>query len=317
MSFGTDRALAAAARPCATPSTTPSRTTSCWSRPPPTTPIAEQGDPANLLQPTGTGPDITPDKGLSVTAADASDARASFAGRGSADLARRLRRLRLEPGGQRAAGIFGAFTAGPNELETGVARRCRRARRARAAPPSPATRATPTCRGPRWRRRWSRPPRALIRHLNPDLTAGRRSCGCSRRPRAGPRRRVDRRPRLGDPRRRRRADAAPRASTAAPPTSRVQRLPARTASPRSRCAGRRPTRLRRACAPPASRATSSGARPTAAASGALIATTRTSRRCTLRRGAAATASTRSPIDHAGNREPAPQAGRRADPRRRR
>ena len=46
-------------------------------------PIADQGYPADLLQPTGTGPDLAVDKGLSVTAADASDARASFAGQGS------------------------------------------------------------------------------------------------------------------------------------------------------------------------------------------------------------------------------------------
>ena len=46
-------------------------------------PIAEQGYPADLLQPSGTGPDLSADKGLSVTAADASDARASFAGHGS------------------------------------------------------------------------------------------------------------------------------------------------------------------------------------------------------------------------------------------
>ncbi len=46
-------------------------------------PVEEQGDPANILQPTGTGPDITAGRGLSVTAANYFDQRASFAGRGS------------------------------------------------------------------------------------------------------------------------------------------------------------------------------------------------------------------------------------------
>jgi len=46
-------------------------------------PVEEQGDPANLLQPTGTGADITAGRGLSVTAATYFDQRASFAGRGS------------------------------------------------------------------------------------------------------------------------------------------------------------------------------------------------------------------------------------------
>ena len=46
-------------------------------------PVEEQGDPANLLQPTGTGSDITAGRGLSVTAANFFDQRAPFAGRGS------------------------------------------------------------------------------------------------------------------------------------------------------------------------------------------------------------------------------------------
>jgi subtilisin family serine protease len=43
----------------------------------------EQGDPANLLQPTGTGPHVGEGLGLSVTAATFSDGRAGFAGRGT------------------------------------------------------------------------------------------------------------------------------------------------------------------------------------------------------------------------------------------
>jgi subtilisin family serine protease len=43
----------------------------------------EQGDPANVLQPTGTGPDLGAGIGLAVTAATFSDQRAPFAGRGT------------------------------------------------------------------------------------------------------------------------------------------------------------------------------------------------------------------------------------------
>ncbi|MDQ3676353.1 MAG: S8 family serine peptidase [Actinomycetota bacterium] len=43
----------------------------------------EQGDPANVLQPTSTGPDIAFNRGLTVTSADYSGLRSTFAGRGS------------------------------------------------------------------------------------------------------------------------------------------------------------------------------------------------------------------------------------------
>lgn len=46
-------------------------------------PIEQQGEPANLLQPTGSGRDLGAGRGLSVTAATIDDKRASFAGRGS------------------------------------------------------------------------------------------------------------------------------------------------------------------------------------------------------------------------------------------
>jgi subtilisin family serine protease len=45
-------------------------------------PTREQGYPANLLQPTDTGGDLSHNLGLTVTAANAADARAVFAGRG-------------------------------------------------------------------------------------------------------------------------------------------------------------------------------------------------------------------------------------------
>jgi serine protease len=78
-------------------------------------PVTEQGDPANVLQPTDTGSNLTSNFGLSVTAANASDVRASFAGRGS--------QISMAaygtygPGG--SSGILGAFPAATTTLEKG------------------------------------------------------------------------------------------------------------------------------------------------------------------------------------------------------
>jgi serine protease len=79
-------------------------------------PVEENGDPANLLQPTGTGSDLTAGRGLTVTAANFSGARASFAGRGS--------QISLAAPGSfddriGPAGIFAAFPANPTQLESG------------------------------------------------------------------------------------------------------------------------------------------------------------------------------------------------------
>ena len=46
-------------------------------------PVQEQGDPSNVLQPSGSGPDIAQGKGLSVTSANFSGGRSAFAGLGS------------------------------------------------------------------------------------------------------------------------------------------------------------------------------------------------------------------------------------------
>jgi serine protease len=78
-------------------------------------PVEEQGDPANVLQPTGTGPDITAGLGLSVTAAEFSGARAPFAGRGS--------QISLAAYGSYdpvlgPAGLLGAFPGNPTALES-------------------------------------------------------------------------------------------------------------------------------------------------------------------------------------------------------
>jgi serine protease len=81
-------------------------------------PVEEQGDPSNVLQPTGTGPDISKGKGLDVTAANVQDARASFAGRGTQiSLAAYGTFQSADGGGPR--GIFGAFPGNLTTLETG------------------------------------------------------------------------------------------------------------------------------------------------------------------------------------------------------
>lgn len=80
-------------------------------------PVEEQGDPSNVLQPTGTGPDITAGLGLSVTAANFLDRRASFAGLGSQISLAAYGAYNVS-GGPR--GIFGAFPAQRTQLEQGT-----------------------------------------------------------------------------------------------------------------------------------------------------------------------------------------------------
>ena len=130
--------------------------------------ISEQGYPADLLQPSGTGPDLSKGKGLSVTAADAFDHRASFAGEGS-QISLAAYGTYDSRGAGGPPGIFGAFTQGPNELETGSI----------GIPPRPPCGCRTTFVGdPRYAyvqgTSMATPMVAatagLIRHLNPDLT---------------------------------------------------------------------------------------------------------------------------------------------------
>ena len=131
-------------------------------------PVEEQGDPSNVLQPTGTGPDITKGKGLDVTAANFEDQRASFAGRGT-QISIAAYGAFQAANGAGPRGIFGAFPGNLTTLETGSLAageppcNCRAtfggdtryayvAGTSMAAPQVTAV-------------------AALVRHLNPDLTA--------------------------------------------------------------------------------------------------------------------------------------------------
>ncbi|MGI9100198.1 MAG: S8 family serine peptidase [Solirubrobacteraceae bacterium] len=79
-------------------------------------PVEEQGDPANVLQPTGTGPDIAAGRGLAVTAASFAGTRASFAGRGSQIS---LAAYGSFEGTAGPPGLFAAFPGNTTELESG------------------------------------------------------------------------------------------------------------------------------------------------------------------------------------------------------
>ena len=79
-------------------------------------PTDQQGDPANLLQPSGTGADLTVNRGLTVTAATFAGQRAAFAGRGS-QISLAAYGAFADVGGAR--GIFAAFPGNPTELEGG------------------------------------------------------------------------------------------------------------------------------------------------------------------------------------------------------
>jgi serine protease len=76
----------------------------------------EQGDPANILQPTGTGPDLSRNLGLSVTAATFYDRKAAFAGRGSQIS---LAAYGTFERGQGPRGLLGAFPAAETTFERG------------------------------------------------------------------------------------------------------------------------------------------------------------------------------------------------------
>lgn len=81
--------------------------------------VTEQGDPANALQPSATGPTLGSGKGLSVTAADFDDHRPSFAGYGTQISLAAYGTFRygsgLTPDGP--PGLLGAFPSGLTSAE--------------------------------------------------------------------------------------------------------------------------------------------------------------------------------------------------------
>jgi subtilisin family serine protease len=131
-------------------------------------PIEEQGDPSNVLQPTGTGPVLDKGKGLDVTAATFDDVRAGFAGRGT-QISIAAYGAYAAAGGNGPRGLFGAFPSNLTQLDTGS-----------VVPPSPPC----NCRaafdgdtryaylqGTSMAAPQVTAAAALVRHLNPDLTA--------------------------------------------------------------------------------------------------------------------------------------------------
>jgi serine protease len=76
--------------------------------------VVEQGDPSNVLQPTGTGPDIAEGMGLSVAAAAYGGGRAWFSGRGS-QISLAAYGAFGRDGGPR--GLLGALPAAETDLE--------------------------------------------------------------------------------------------------------------------------------------------------------------------------------------------------------
>jgi subtilisin family serine protease len=93
-------------------------------------PGTEQGDPANVLQPAGTGPHINKGIGLDVTAADYAGRRAAFAGSGSEISMAAYGVFSpgqnvLAPCGGTPVGVLGAFPANPTQMEAFPPTACR------------------------------------------------------------------------------------------------------------------------------------------------------------------------------------------------
>jgi len=132
-------------------------------------PVTEQGDPANLLQPTATGPKIGEGIGLSVTAAGFDDRHAAFAGIGS-QISLAAYGTYSAQRGVGPAGLLGAFPANLAALEV--------------ATPGPPSRPACVCRtslggdnryaylqGTSMATAVVSGAAALVRDVNPDLAA--------------------------------------------------------------------------------------------------------------------------------------------------
>ena len=84
-------------------------------------PTTQQGDPANVLQPTGTGPKLDRGTGLVVTAATVDDERASFAGRGTQISLAGYGAYRSSPGREGGPlGILAAFPDNGTSIDRGT-----------------------------------------------------------------------------------------------------------------------------------------------------------------------------------------------------
>jgi serine protease len=131
-------------------------------------PVTDQGHPANVLQPSGSGPDIDAGLGLSVTAAAFDDRRARFAGLGSQISLAAYGAF--EPGADvddAPPGIFGAFTADENDFERGVGGRPCSCRAILGDDPRYGY-----LQGTSMAAAMVSATAALMRRLNPDLSAG-------------------------------------------------------------------------------------------------------------------------------------------------
>ena len=116
-------------------------------------PIPEQGHPAKDLQPTGTGRYIAKGKGLVITAADRSGARASFAGRGS-----QISMAAMGDTGHAGRRDLLDLPREPDPDRDGRLEPARSSMSRRAASCSTATRGSPTWPARRWpHRRWRAP----------------------------------------------------------------------------------------------------------------------------------------------------------------
>lgn len=78
--------------------------------------VQDQGQPASLIQPTGTGPDLNAGRGLVVTAAEYDDTRADFAGLGT-----QISLAAYGHASDTTAGIFSTFPGETTEMDTGSA----------------------------------------------------------------------------------------------------------------------------------------------------------------------------------------------------